>query len=127
MSAPVPEPPALVRSPEEGQHGGHEPGHVLAQLSAALQNPDIKALEVKGDAVLDVGVAMSTGFVPGCHEHGTCPRASLAREQGGLMRAKIWGGGRNGKSSFLQRVAFPGAGSATQNKRHDVTPKSFPN
>ncbi|CAM9453111.1 unnamed protein product [Bubo scandiacus] len=47
MSAPVPvtEPPVLVRSPEEGQHSGHEPRHILAQLSAALENPDIKALE----------------------------------------------------------------------------------
>ncbi|XP_032848708.2 uncharacterized protein C16orf86 homolog [Tyto alba] len=46
---PVPEPPALSRSPEEGQHGGREPGHILAQLSAALENPDIKALEWSKD------------------------------------------------------------------------------
>ncbi|OPJ78027.1 hypothetical protein AV530_015029 [Patagioenas fasciata monilis] len=45
MSALVPEPPALVRSPEEQQHGGHEPGHVLAQLSAALDSPNVRALE----------------------------------------------------------------------------------
>lgn len=117
MSAPVPEPPALVRSPEAGQRGSCKPGHILAQLSAALENPDVKALEVKGDAALDVGVAMSTGFVPGCHEHGTCPGASLVREHGIPMCAKIWGGGRNGKSSFLQRVDVPGAGSAPQKQK----------
>lgn len=33
------------------------------------------------------------------------------------MRAKIWGGGRNEKSSFLQRVDVPGAGSATQKEK----------
>ncbi|XP_074896655.1 uncharacterized protein C16orf86 homolog [Buteo buteo] len=49
MSAPVLEPPALVRSPEEGQDGSHEPGHILAQLSAALENPDIKALKWSKD------------------------------------------------------------------------------
>lgn len=91
MSASVPEPPALVRSPEEGQHGSHEPEHVLAQLSAALENPDIKALEVKGDATLNVGVGMSTGFFPGC----------LVQEQGVPMRIKIWGGGM-GKAPFCR-------------------------
>lgn len=65
MSALVPEPPALVRSPEEQQHSGHEPGHVLAQLSAALDSPNVRALEVKGDAAWDMGVVMSTGFIPG--------------------------------------------------------------
>lgn len=104
MSASVPEPPALVRSPEEGQHGGHEPEHILAQLSAALENPDIKALEVKGNAALNVGVGMS--FFPRC----------LVQEQGVPMRTKIWGGGRNGKSSFLQRVDVPGAGAAPETK-----------
>ncbi|XP_054055664.1 uncharacterized protein C16orf86 homolog [Rissa tridactyla] len=49
MSTPVPEPPALVRSPEEGQRGSCEPGHILAQLSAALEKPDIKALEWSED------------------------------------------------------------------------------
>ncbi|XP_068267415.1 uncharacterized protein C16orf86 homolog [Nyctibius grandis] len=39
MSAPMPEPSALVRTLEENR------GQVLAQLSAALENPDIKALE----------------------------------------------------------------------------------
>lgn len=77
MSAPVLEPPALVRSPEEGQNGSQEPRHILTQLSAALENPDIKALKVKGDVALDVGVVRNMGFIPGCHEHGTCPCASL--------------------------------------------------
>ncbi|XP_035192934.1 uncharacterized protein C16orf86 homolog [Oxyura jamaicensis] len=39
------EPPALVGSPAGQQSGGREPGHILAELSAALENPDIKALE----------------------------------------------------------------------------------
>ncbi|PKU42411.1 protein c16orf86 like protein [Limosa lapponica baueri] len=43
MSAPVQEPPAPERSPEKGQHS------VLAQLSAALENPDIKVLEWSED------------------------------------------------------------------------------
>lgn len=50
----VQEPPALVRSLEEGQHSSRERGRILAQLSVALENPDIKALEVKDDATVDV-------------------------------------------------------------------------
>nr|XP_047924940.1 uncharacterized protein C16orf86 homolog [Anser cygnoides] len=45
MSASVMEPRALAGSPAGQQSGGHEPGRILAELSAALENPDIKALE----------------------------------------------------------------------------------
>lgn len=126
MSAPVPEPPALVRSPEEGQHSGHEPGHVLTQLSAALENPDIRALEVRGNTALDMGVVMGPGFVPRCCEHGPCPYVSLVCEHGILMCAKIWGGGRSGKSSFLQRVGVPGAGAAPQKQKGMMLLPSLP-
>lgn len=68
MSASVRELPAPVSSPREGQHSGREPGRVLAQLSAALENPDIKALEVTGDATLDLEPssrgATSTALAP---------------------------------------------------------------
>ncbi|XP_062477307.1 uncharacterized protein LOC134165004 [Pezoporus occidentalis] len=49
MSAPVADPPALERNPEEEQRSLQDLGHILAQLSAALESPDIKVLKWSED------------------------------------------------------------------------------
>ncbi|KAM9508154.1 uncharacterized protein ACIB01_000395 [Guaruba guarouba] len=49
MSAPVADPPALERSPNREQCSRQDPGNILAQLSAALESPDIKVLEWSED------------------------------------------------------------------------------
>lgn len=112
MSASVMEPPALAGSPAGQQSGGHEPGRILAELSAALENPDIKALEVRAMPRLTCEQPLSPGA-----EHSIRLCVSLVQEQGTLTCTKIWGEGRHSKSTFLQRVAVSGAGPNYQEKK----------
>lgn len=78
MSVPVADPPALERNPEEEQCSRWDLGHILAQLSAALESPDIKVVEVQGDAALGLQWAhalfpepcVRTGGPNACHELG---------------------------------------------------------
>jgi len=101
MSAAAPEPPAPTTSPEQGQRGTREPGPVLAQLSAALGNPDMKALEVKAGAALDGGAGVSTGSVPRCHKHGPCARTR------GLDVRQTLGRGKEGEKLLSAEGGCP--------------------
>lgn len=65
------EPPAVVGSPAGQQSRGREPGRIPAELSAALESPGIKALEVRAMPCLTQEQPLSPGA-----EHSLCPCAA---------------------------------------------------